>query len=59
MQEWLKKTGSSVIILFEGRDSAGKGSTIRKFTEYLDPKFFKVVVKDIPTEEEKKNWNRF
>ena len=56
MQEWLKKTGSSVIILFEGRDTAGKGSTIRKFTEYLDPKFYKVVVKDIPTEEEKKSW---
>lgn len=56
MQEWLKKTGSSIIILFEGRDSAGKGSTIRKFTEYLDPKFFKVVTKDIPTEEERKNW---
>jgi len=56
MQEWLKKTGSSVIILFEGRDTAGKGSTIAKFTEYLDPKFYKVVVKDIPTEEEKKNW---
>tara|TARA_Y100000389_G_scaffold197188_1_gene231284 strand:- start:75 stop:1214 length:1140 start_codon:yes stop_codon:yes gene_type:complete len=56
MQEWLKKTGSSVIILFEGRDTAGKGSTIKKFTEYLDPKFYKVVVKDIPTEEEKKNW---
>lgn len=58
MQEWLKKTGSSVIILFEGRDTAGKGSTIKKFTEYLDPKFYKVVVKDIPTEEEKKNWFR-
>jgi len=56
MQEWLKKTGSSVIILFEGRDTAGKGSTINKFTEYLDPKFYKVVVKDIPTDEERKNW---
>jgi polyphosphate kinase 2 len=56
MQEWLKESGSSVIILFEGRDTAGKGSTINKFTEYLDPKFYKVVVKDIPTEEERKNW---
>ena len=56
MQEWLKKTGSSVIILFEGRDTAGKGSTIKKFTEYLDPKFYKVVVKGVPTAEERKNW---
>jgi polyphosphate kinase 2 len=56
MQEWLKETKKSVIIVFEGRDTAGKGSTIRKFTEYLDPKFFKVVAKGIPTEEEKKNW---
>lgn len=56
MQEWLKNSMSSVIILFEGRDSAGKGSTIKKFTEYLDPNFYKVVVKGIPTEDEKNNW---
>ena len=56
MQEWLKKQGSSVIIVFEGRDTAGKGSTIKKFTEYLDPKFYKVVVKGVPTAEEKKDW---
>jgi polyphosphate kinase 2 len=56
MQEWLKGQNSSVVILFEGRDTAGKGSTISKFTEYLDPKYYKVVVKDIPTEEERQNW---
>lgn len=56
MQEWLKKQGSSVIIVFEGRDTAGKGSTIKKFTEYLDPKFYKVVVKGVPTAEERKDW---
>ena len=56
MQEWLKKTGGSVIIVFEGRDTAGKGSTIRKFTEHLDPKFYKVVVKGVPTPEEKADW---
>ena len=51
MQEWLKKTGRSVIIVFEGRDTAGKGSTIKKFTEHLDPRFYKVVTKGIPTAE--------
>jgi polyphosphate kinase 2 len=56
MQEWLKDSEKSVIIVFEGRDTAGKGSTIKKFTEYLDPKFFKIVTKGIPSEEEKKNW---
>ena len=56
MQEWLKDSEKSVIIVFEGRDTAGKGSTIKKFTEYLDPKFFKIITKGIPTEEEKKNW---
>lgn len=56
MQEWLKDSNKSVVIVFEGRDTAGKGSTIKKFTEYLDPKFFKIITKGIPTEEEKKNW---
>lgn len=56
MQEWLKKTKKSVVIVFEGRDSAGKGSTIKKFTEHLNPKFYKVVTKDVPTKEERKDW---
>jgi len=56
MQEWLKKENKPLVIVFEGRDTAGKGSTISKFTEYLDPKYFKVIVKGIPTEEERKNW---
>lgn len=56
MQEWLKRTNNSVIILFEGRDTSGKGSTIKKFTEHLNPKFYKVVAKDIPTKQERKDW---
>lgn len=60
MQEWLKKTKSSVIILFEGRDTAGKGSTIKKFTEHLNPRFYKIVTKDVPTKQERKDWfNRY
>lgn len=56
LQEHVKKTGKSVVIVFEGRDSAGKGSTIKKFTEYLQPQYYKVVALGIPTPEEKKNW---
>ena len=56
LQEWLKNTGKTVIIVFEGRDSAGKGSTIKKFTENLNPRFYKVIALGIPTPDERKNW---
>jgi polyphosphate kinase len=56
MQEWVMKTGARVAIVFEGRDAAGKGSTISRFTEYLNPKGFKVVALGVPTPEERKDW---
>jgi len=56
LQEWVIKNNKKVAIVFEGRDSAGKGSTIKRFTEYLNPKGFKVVALGLPTEEEKQNW---
>jgi polyphosphate kinase 2 len=56
LQEWVIKNGKRVAIVFEGRDAAGKGSTIKRFIEYLNPKGFKVVALGIPTEEEKNNW---
>lgn len=56
LQEWVKKNKKRVAIVFEGRDAAGKGSTIKRFIEYLDPKGFKVVALGVPTEEEKNNW---
>jgi polyphosphate kinase 2 len=56
LQEWVKKNNVPVAIVFEGRDTAGKGSTIKQITEYLDPKYFNIVALGIPTEEEKKNW---
>jgi polyphosphate kinase 2 len=60
LQEWLKQTGKTVILVFEGRDSAGKGSTIKKFTENLDPKYYNVIALGIPTPDEKKDWwNRY
>jgi polyphosphate kinase 2 len=56
LQEWVVKNNKKVAIVFEGRDAAGKGSTIKRFVEYLNPKHFRVVVMGIPTEEEKNNW---
>ena len=56
LQEWLKQTGKTVIIVFEGRDSSGKGSTIKKFTENLNPRYYKVIALGIPTPDERKNW---
>jgi polyphosphate kinase 2 len=56
LQEWVMKNKKKVAICFEGRDAAGKGSTIKRFTEYLQPKGFKVVALGPPTPEEKKDW---
>ena len=56
LTEWLKKTNKTVIIVFEGRDSAGKGSTIKKFVENINPRSYNVIALGIPTPEERKNW---
>ena len=56
LQEWVVANNKKVAIVFEGRDSAGKGSTIKRFIEYLNPKGFRVVALGLPTEEEKNNW---
>jgi len=53
LQEWLSKTGKTVIIVFEGRDSAGKGSTIKKFTEYMNPRLYNVIALGVPTPDER------
>jgi len=60
MQEWVRKTGKTVIVVFEGRDSAGKGSTIKKFTENLNPRYYNVIALGIPSPDERKDWwNRY
>jgi polyphosphate kinase len=53
MQEWVKATGSKVCIVFEGRDTAGKGGTIKAITERVSPRVFRVVALPAPTEREK------
>ncbi len=53
MQEWVKATGAKVCIVFEGRDTAGKGGTIKRITERVSPRVFRVVALPAPTEREK------
>ena len=56
MQTWLKRTGHKLVVLFEGRDAAGKGGTIKRFTEHLDPRGATVMALGVPTEREKGEW---
>ena len=53
MQEWVKATGAKVCIVFEGRDTAGKGGTIKRITERVSPRVFRVVALPAPSEREK------
>jgi polyphosphate kinase len=53
MQEWVKATGARICIVFEGRDTAGKGGTIKRIVERVSPRVFKVVALSAPTEREK------
>jgi polyphosphate kinase 2 len=53
MQEWVKDSGAKVCIVFEGRDTAGKGGTIKRITERVSPRVFRVVALPTPTEREK------
>ena len=53
MQEWVKATGAKICIVFEGRDTAGKGGTIKRITERVSPRTFRVVALPAPTDREK------
>lgn len=56
LQAWTKKTGNRVVILFEGRDAAGKGGTIKRVMEHLNPRGARVVALEKPTDEERGQW---
>jgi len=56
MQQYLEQTGTRMIILFEGRDAAGKGGTIRRVTRYMNEKHYRVVAMGKPTEEQQSQW---
>ncbi len=56
LQEWIKHKGLRVVVLFEGRDAAGKGGAIKRITECLSPRICRVVALGTPTEREKSQW---
>jgi polyphosphate kinase 2 len=56
LQNWVKATGQKVVILFEGRDAAGKGGTIKRFMEHLNPRGARVVALEKPSEVERGQW---
>ncbi len=56
LQAWVKETGQKVVILFEGRDAAGKGGTIKRFMEHLNPRGARVVALEKPSETERGQW---
>ena len=56
LQNWVKDTGQKILIVFEGRDAAGKGGTIKRFTEHLNPRGARVVALEKPSERERTQW---
>ena len=56
LQEWIRERGLRVVVLFEGRDAAGKGGAIKRITQSLNPRVCRVVALGTPTEREKTQW---
>ena len=56
LQSWVIENDKKVVILFEGRDAAGKGGAIRRITEYINPRHFRIIALNIPTDDERKQW---
>ncbi len=56
VQHWVQETGQKFVLLFEGRDAAGKGGTIKRFTEHLNPRLARVVALNKPTDKERGEW---
>jgi polyphosphate kinase len=56
VQEWVRAEGTRIVIIFEGRDAAGKGSTIKRVTQYLNPRVANIVALPAPTEREQAQW---
>ncbi len=56
VQNWVKQTGQKIVLIFEGRDAAGKGGAIKRFMEHLNPRAAKVVALEKPTKREKGQW---
>jgi len=56
MQEWVKTSGTRLVVVFEGRDAAGKGGALKRITEYLNPRLARIAALPAPTERERGEW---
>jgi polyphosphate kinase 2 len=56
LQEWVREERARIVVVFEGRDAAGKGSTIKRVTQYLNPRIARIVALPVPTERERGEW---
>jgi polyphosphate kinase len=56
LQEWVRVEGARVVVIFEGRDAAGKGGTIKRVTEYLNPRLARIVALPAPTDRQRSRW---
>ena len=56
VQQWARTTGARIVVIFEGRDAAGKGGTIKRITEYLSPRVARIAALHSPTERVKTQW---
>src|SRR6266436_1408723 len=55
-QEWVRAEQARIVVIFEGRDAAGKGSTIKRVTQYLNPRIARIAALPAPTEREQSQW---
>ncbi|MCH9642082.1 MAG: polyphosphate kinase 2 [Actinomycetia bacterium] len=56
LQEWVRETGARVVVVFEGRDAAGKGGTIKRITEHLNPRITRIAALPAPSDREQGQW---
>lgn len=56
LQEWVRYSGARIVVLFEGRDAAGKGGAIKRITEYLSPRTARIAALPVPTDRERGEW---
>jgi polyphosphate kinase 2 len=56
LQEWVRAEGARIVVIFEGRDAAGKGGTIKRVTQYLNPRVAQIAALPAPTDREKSQW---
>jgi len=56
LEDWVADVGARIVVVFEGRDAAGKGGTIKRITQYMNPRITRIVALPKPTERERSQW---